>query len=68
MTNCKVLAQAKRGTDTITATRKEAQYDNFHNVRYEICISHDDGYAFLVISSARTTWKKTFQQIVDSYA
>ena len=60
MTICKVLKTASRGDDEITAYEK---VDVGSAVpRYEIVVSRD-GFARLVESTARTTWKKRFREM-----
>ena len=60
MTICKLLAQAQRDDDTITAYEL---WDYGAAVpRYEITVSRDS-IARLVEKTARTTWKKRFKEM-----
>lgn len=60
MTFCKVLAQKKVDDDTITAYELIDKYDAVP--RYEIVISKDE-IARLVIKTAKTTWKRKFNEL-----
>ena len=64
MTFCKLLAAAQRDDDVIEAWE---MWDKFSAVpRYEITISAaGSGVARITIHTARTTWKKKFQQLAD---
>lgn len=60
MTFCKELMSKSNGKDTITAW--ELWDKNSLTPRYEITISRDS-IAYEVIPTARTTWKKKFNEI-----
>lgn len=62
MTFCKVLARGKNGEDDVTAY----ECKDFEAVMpyYEIVVSRD-GIARLVEHTARTTWKRRFQSMIE---
>jgi hypothetical protein len=61
MTFCKVLATAERDGETVTAYEN---VDKFSSVkRYEIVVARES-IAVQVIPTARTTWKKKFNELV----
>ena len=60
MTICKLLAQGKSGNDDILVYEKYEKYCG--NPYYEIVIANN-GIAHLTERTARTTWKKRFNEI-----
>ena len=61
MTFCKVLANAERDGETVTAYEN---VDKFSSVkRYEIVVSRGS-VAIQVIPTARTTWKRKFNELI----
>ena len=63
MTVCKVLAQGKNKNDDVIVYEK---YEKFcGNPYYEIVVARN-GIAFLSERTAKTTWKKRFQQITQA--
>ena len=62
MTFCKQLKTAKIGNETITAYEN---YEKFSTVPYyEIIVSREE-IALEVIKTAKTTWRKKFNQIME---
>lgn len=66
MTYSKTLAKATTGGKEIIAYES---YEKFSAVpHYEIAISPVDNlFADMVVKTARTTWRKRFNQIVQEY-
>ena len=64
MTFCKMLAQKKIGNSDIEAW--ELYDKNSMTPRYEITISVD-GIALMVEKTAKTTWKKCFENTVNAW-
>lgn len=62
MTFCKVLKEEKRGADTITAYEKVEKFSAAKS--YEICVSRN-GIAYHVEQTAKTTWKRKFNQLMN---
>lgn len=62
MTFYKQLATAKRDDDDITAYEYVEKYESAK--RYQIIISRN-GIARIVIPTARTTWKRKFNELVN---
>ena len=60
MTFCKILAQAQRGPDTVTAYELTEKFERVPH--YEI-IEARDGIAHTVTKTAKTTWKRKFKEI-----
>lgn len=60
MTFCKILAEAQRGPDTVTAYEKTEKFSAGRS--YEI-IESRAGIAYSVTKTAKTTWKKKFKEI-----
>ena len=63
MTFCKILAETQRGPDAVTAYEKTEK--NSRSAKYEIVESRD-GIAHTVTKTAKTTWKKKFQEIIKN--
>ena len=61
MTFCRILAEAQRGPDTVTAYELTEKFSACP--RYEI-IESREGIAFTVTKTAKTTWKKKFNEIL----
>lgn len=62
MTFCKQLKTAKIGSETITAYEN---YEKFSMVPYyEIIVAREE-IAVEVIKTAKTTWRKKFNQIME---
>ena len=60
MTPCNILAEKTKDGKQITAYKK---YDKFSkSPRYEIVISKD-GFATEIIKTAKTTWKRRFNEL-----
>ena len=62
MTISKVLATAKNGKDDITVYESYEKYSV--TPHYEIVISRE-GFATEVIKTARTTWRKKFNELTN---
>jgi len=62
MTISKVLATAKNGKDDITVYESYEKYSV--TPYYEIVISRN-GFATEVIKTARTTWRKKFNELTN---
>lgn len=60
MTFYKVLAEKENGKDTVTAYEKQDKYSTLK--QYTILVSRD-GISLYEIQTARTTWKKKFNEI-----
>lgn len=63
MTFCKILAETQRGPDTVTAYEKTEKYSR--RPVYQI-IESRDGITHTVTNTAKTTWKKKFQEIINA--
>ena len=63
MTFSKVLAQGKRGKYDVIALESTEKYSSVPH--YEIIVA-DDNFAFEVVKTARTTWKKKFKEMIDN--
>ena len=67
MTFCKILKETTIGETRISAYE---EYEKFSDVpNYRIYVKHKEyGYTqYDTIRTARTTWKRKFQSIVDAY-
>ena len=62
MTFCKVLAEKEKGNDLITAYELWDKGSN--RPHYEITVSRES-IAYLVIPTAKTTWKRKFKELTE---